>query len=212
MKSLYNNFWIGLLVLAITGGSARAEILFDNIGLNPSSTWGLNDYDGLGQQFATSGIGLFSIEKITLRLDYQTTGNLLPVVKLYSNNGANDGPLTELGYTFSMVGNTTGSDVNITFTATSSVNLNLAANYWVVLTGTRALTGGESLAWYYTLTDTGTGNPFTSKNGQYSGSNWDPYNTDPFMMTVVSVPEPQSLILTGLGLAMVVCWRWRKQS
>ena len=93
----------------------------------------------------TAGYTIDSIE-LTLSTD-SGTNHAVPIVKLVSGSAAHTGTATTLTGPTSLTANTTK---DYTFTAPSGTTLAASTTYWAVV---EASSGGNDVAWSYTLTD-----------------------------------------------------------
>ena len=191
---------------------ASAIDLFDNLSNVSGNYYQVTTTVWQAQRFTTDNQD-YSLSDITLlMLREPETGTGEAVVQIYSNSGTNvpDSPL----WTLTSPGSYSETLANTTFT-TSGFNLSANSVYWVVL---KSGDPGTSFGWSWTENNSGDGVGFSttwSRSGN-SGGDWQQdSNTDffPYQMkiTVQPVPEPSSLTLVGLGVAIALGITGRRQ-
>lgn len=193
--------------------ASGAETIFDNISNSADGRWNVTPNHWVAQQFSLGDLtGDIPIERITLRLYYETVSDLEPVIAIYSNNLLDNTPDALLRNDFTKQTSGTGLDVEIAFAPTTALQLTAGENFWVVLSANRFLWEWETLDWRSTGDNSGAGYPFTSKNALWNGSEWSPSPISPFLMKVESVPEPRTGLLVVAGVGLAARWMWRRRS
>lgn len=190
-----------LILSHVSIASAVDVVIYDNLGNLSAGSYTSNTSLWQAQKFKT-GSQLYSLSSVTLSM-FRTVGTGEAKVQIYSNSGSNF-PGSAL-YTLTSPGSYS-DDPNLTpttFTA-AAPGFNLAANsdYWVVL---KSADGATAFNWSLTDDDSGTGNGFTTDWAVLDPNlqpDWYGGDTSPFQMRVIlqPVPEPSSVILTGLGV------------
>ncbi|MBN9690685.1 MAG: hypothetical protein J0M24_10630 [Verrucomicrobia bacterium] len=188
---------VGILAcLTLIGPEVRAVIVYDNLSATTSAEGTVGGSIQQAQRIAPLSVS-HTLTSITLLMSGSSTGARLA---LYS--GDESTPSTEIGVLLSPGSITSERGENI-FT-TPGLTLNAGVNYWVVLS---ADSGGFS--WAYTDSNTGLGEGYASNWANNLGGGWQPFDNEPFQMSVeaTAVPEPATLVfhasLALAGLALV---------
>jgi len=193
-----------ILVAASSGGWARSEVVYGNLGATGSGNiagtntdYGPTDTDELliAQGFTVSGTAtLLDVQSVNLGLFFDNLATASRTVSIYSNSGTTPGsPL----FTSSPV--TIGANAKYTFPF-SGVTLTPGSTYWIVPSG--------PASWYFNSSNTlpiqqnSSGYSYYDTLVQNPSSQWvDPVFASSYSVSVVAVPEPPAIVLSGIGLA-----------
>jgi hypothetical protein len=197
--------------LAVMAGSARAEIISDNLSKTPHYHSNATESKSWGQKFSTGSSGTaYKLQSVVLKA--QRIGTDLPLLTLYSDNGNLPGtPLSNLTFTTPILDLPASSSYgDATFTSPEYL-LSPNTSYWMLLSVADPTKSSE-FGWAYTASSEGAGAGFNVANAKYDGT-WKTYSNYPFLMQVnaAAVPEPTSLLLLSLGGAFAL-WMKRRHS
>lgn len=192
-----------LLVLLFWAGNANSTLLYNNLNSTNSGADGVTSFGPLGDSFST-GAGGFALGDVKLLLlgDSTTSGSIS--VDLFSDNSTSPGTLLQnIG---SLSDSSLTSSLSV-FDFSLGLSYALAANtrYWIVVSST-----DSSAQWGWSLDNSAlgvAGEYFSNVNGVFP-------NTDgPYQMQLGSggstVPEPGTMLLLGLGLALLAAFRMK---
>lgn len=195
---------ISILALGVV---AKADVVFGNLGsagagaiAGTNTDYGPTDTDELliAQGFTVGGSAtLLELQSVTLGLFFDNVSTAQRTVSIYSTTGTTPGsPL----FTSSAV--TIGSNAKYTFPF-SGATLATGSTYWIVPSG--------PASWYF---NSGNTLPVEQNSSNYSyfdtlvqnpSSQWvDPVFASSYSVSVVAVPEPPAIVLSGIGLASAI--------
>lgn len=205
MPTLFRSFAVLTLATALTAGTAaQAEVVFGNLGSTGSGSiagtntdYGPADTDELliAQGFTVGASAtLLDVQSVTLGLFFDNVTTASRTVSIYSTSGTAPGSVL---FTSSPV--TIGSNAKYTFPF-SGATLTAGSTYWIIPSGPASwyFNSGNTLpaeqnSSLYTYYDTLVQNP---------SSQWvDPVFASSYSVSVVAVPEPPAIVLSGIGLA-----------
>ncbi len=200
---LYSLFLAGVFLL--TPATSRAVTIYNNLSEPLLGSDSVSATQWNANKLVTDGTA-YSITSVILRLSSSNTSAPLEVVLF--NDSANN-PGTAIG----TIGSTSaigGSATDITF---NPLGINLAANttYWIVA----RTSGSGGYAWHLPSTLSGTGAAFNSaySRSNNGGASWalgDSRNPPYYLQVQASdVPEPLTMMMSGLGLTLLGLWRRR---
>ena len=188
---------VGILTcLTLISHEAKAVIVYDNLSATTVAAGAVFGSIQQAQRIAPLSAS-HTLTSITLLMSGSSTGARLALF-----SGDESTPSTEVGVLLSPESITSARGEN-TFT-TPGLTLDAGVNYWVVLS---ADSGGFD--WAYTDSLTGLGEGYASNWANNLGGGWQPFNNEPFQMSVeaTAVPEPATLVfhasLALVGLALV---------
>lgn len=220
------SFVLSLLATAVFATAARADVVYDNVTVNP--VYGTSGGTSVGQSFVTGGTPLRFADFLFPQLDgtaatgYFNNYTAGETVNLYANNPLDNTPVTTLSLaTFTLQNVATGSAQGQT-TATPTLPTILAANtrYWLVLAAPNAT---SRVVWDFADYDTanpgyykfnsalGVTLPLMNSAFESDGTTttFFDYTDGPQMLYLeaFAVPEPSTyalLALGGLGALLLV--------
>lgn len=196
-----------LLLLVVLAMNANGAVIVDSLGAMNTRD---NVYRRAAQAFYTTyqswiitdvaiiGIGISpDIEISIFSSDY--TKPLSKIATLYrgSAEDAGFGRLT-----------TSRTPTNFTF---SSVELAPQTHYWIVVENYEYYSGYTSLTWGSTFSNSNYGDGYdTMARDSLSETSWGSYQSNPYVMEITAVPEPNHLMMLGVG-ALIVLRRSRSK-
>jgi hypothetical protein len=205
-ENLFGVLFAAVLGLAFSGTSARAQLLYSNLGDSESTSSGLTSGSSYASEF-TTGSAATIITAASAAIGETGTEQTL-TLSLYTNSV--DVPGTSLGsFTAASV---PGDGLDGTFGGTSpGITLQANTNYWLVeSSGSLFALGTPSSA-------VDAGSVFTStpdaELGANFGSGWETSGVAGYLKFSLTgedvVPEPSTWAMLLGGLGMLVFWRIR---
>jgi hypothetical protein len=207
MMSVWRFFTITFAATAMfalwSAGTARANVLYDNLGASSSGSDSTSTSGPLADSFSTGGLSfLFSDLKLLLLGDNTSAG--FTSVRLLSDSSGNPGSLLDTLATIDDSALTSAASV---FDISSFAPITLAPNtrYWIQLTAPAH--GTTSSNWAVSSDTSGpgvAGEFFSNTNGVF------PNSEVPYQMAVrgtpvtTAVPVPMSITLFGTSLVGLV--------
>lgn len=207
-----------VLASALAVGSvAHAEVVFGNLGAAGTGAIGSTNTDygpsdtqelKLAQGFTVgNGATLLQIESVTLGLFFDNVATAARTVSIYSNvlNVTNE-PGTAL---FTSAPTTVGANAKYTFNFTGAT-LTPGTSYWIVPEG--------PASWYFNTSPLSAPSEQNSSGFIYlgtktleaTGTTWQAPDFPYYSTSVVAVPEPPAIALSGIGLASAL-WAMRRR-
>ena len=211
MKSIRTT--AAVLALMLSGaGAARAGIVFDSItGSSPAAYISIAPTTGpLGDSFST-GPGASSLTDVKFDLynpSNTPTGSI--TVSLFGSNGTNPTiPLANLS-TSSTSALVSGVYTVEDFSGFSPIGLAASTRYYIILSTSNNSQLGAAVT--SNLSGTGVGSEFIYLNGttQSNASIGATFEMQVTTTSSASVPEPSSLILSGLAAFVGFAWKARR--
>ena len=196
---------ISLAVVVACGTTAHAGVVFGNLGSSGTGALGGTNTDygpsdtqelSLAQGF-TIGAGAtdLQLQSVTLGLFFDNFATAPRTVSIYSDNGLGE-PLTSL---FTSATTTVGVNAKYTFNF-SGVNLLSGTSYWIVPEG--------PASWYFNTPATAPVQQNSSgytylgtKKLDFADVIWMEADFPFYATSIVAVPEPPAIVLSGIGLA-----------
>ena len=190
-------------LLALAAPAANAYVVYNNLSSSRDGSDPLFSFGPLADSFKTGAAGYLSgVDLLLTNGSADIVGDIQ--VSLRANNGNVPGAeLMSLGYLSSS--NVATTDFNVyTFTPVAAYMLAANTTYWVELISK----GANAIEWSWSNDLTGLGVAGQSNYSQALGTNANSV-FGPYQMAV-TVPEPGSLALVGLGLGLFAATRRRK--
>lgn len=205
MPTFVRSLAVVTLATALTACSvAHADVVFGNLGASGTGSLGGTNTDygpadtvetKLAQGFTVgSGASLLQVQSITLGLFYDNFTTASRTVSIYSNVSGEPG--TSL---FTSAPTTVGSNAKYTFNF-SGATLTPGSSYWIVPEG--------PASWYFNNPATApveqNGSGFTylgTKRLDFADQIWLDQGFTFYSTSVVAVPEPPAIVLSGIGIA-----------
>lgn len=194
---------------------AHAGVVFGNLGASGTGSLGGTNTDfgpsdtgelALAQGFTVgSSATELAVQSVTVGLFATSSGSVPLTVGIYDDNAGIPGSLIFTSGTVN-VGNT-----GIYTFPFSGASLSVSTNYWIVPEG--------PASWYLNSDDTSptgqnsSGYSYTSTKRKSPSSVWtNPSpNLTSYSVSVVAVPEPPALVLSGIGVASAVYFLRRRR-
>jgi len=172
----------------LSGGNARAAIIFDNLASGNNGFLGVSPTNWNAQRFNSDATNLVLTKAILNTSSSGSGGNVF--LSVYSDNSGTPGASLATLYSGSDPGNVA------TFSGLHAL-LAPSTNYWLVLGGNSG--APSTLGWGVTFSQTGLGSGFQNiaKNTTNQGASWSAATGTPFQMqlTASPAPEPNSALL-----------------
>ena len=193
-----------ILVAASSGQWARSEVVYGNLGATGSGNLGSTNTDfgpsdsaevSIAQGFTVGASATkLDVQSVTLGLFFDNFATASRTVSIYSSVSGSPG--TSL---FTSAPTTVGVNAKYTFDF-SGVTLTPNTSYWLVPEG--------PASWYFNTpasspveqNSSGFTHLGTKKLGAISSS-WSDADFSFYATSVVAVPEPSAIVLSGIGLA-----------
>ena len=197
-------FVISIAAVVACGTAAHAGVVFGNLDSSGAGALGGTNTDygpldtqelALAQGFTTgSNSTELQIQSVTLGLFFDNFATASRTVSIYSDNGGEPG--TSL---FTSAATTVGANAKYTFTF-SGANLSAGTSYWIVPEG--------PASWYFNTPATAPVQQNSSgytylgtKKLDFADVIWLDADFPFYATSVVAVPEPPAIVLSGIGLA-----------
>lgn len=197
-----------LVGLVLVSSQARAVDLLSNlsgpVGTTGSST--LLNTSRIKAAGFTMGASNAALDSVVLRLDGFTAGDLL-TVELRNDTGGSDPGATVL-VSFTQPAAQGAGTFDYDFSPNASFTLQASTKYWLYITMQTQV--GASFYWMASSPSVNPSTSYATLDGyQFSTNSGSSYNSSSVLNTfaiagtVVPVPEPSTVILSGLSLAAI---------
>lgn len=218
MTPIYGSFIAAVLSAALTlfGAAAQAGVVFGNLGATgtnglggTNTDYGPTDTDEIliAQGFSTGTSSLLDLQTVTVGLFFDSVSTASRTVSVYTSVSGTPGSIL---YTSQAVNVGSTGKYDFTF---SNATLSPSTTYWIVPSGPAS---------WYTVPGSLFAAPAAQNGSAYTAADtlvlsatsslWEASQIKSYSVSIVAVPEPPAMMLSGIGIASALVALGRRRA